>query len=51
MCWKIYLSGVAGVSEGVMSVISDYSHPPLPLLTGCRAEIKNEKFLKGRRPA
>ena len=39
---------MAGVSEGVMSVISDYHHPHLPLLTGCQPEIKNDKFLKGR---
>ena len=45
----VTVTGVVGVSEGVMSVISDYSHPHLPLLTGDLPEIKNDKFLKGRK--
>ena len=34
-----------------MSVISDYHHPHLPLLSGCRPEIKNDKFLKAGKAA
>ena len=45
------MTGVAGGSEGGMSVISDYSHPHLPLLTGDLPEIKNDKFLKERKAA
>ena len=38
--------GVQGVSDGVMSVISDYCHPTPRLLSGYSLDIQQTKFLK-----
>ena len=38
--------GLVGVSDGVMSVIADYSHPSPALLSGYSLQIQQNKFLK-----
>ena len=38
--------GLVGVSDGVMSVISDYCRPAPPLLRGYSPDIQRNKFLK-----
>ena len=38
--------GLVGVSDGVMSVISDYCRPAPHLLRGYSPDIQRNKFLK-----
>ena len=42
----VWEPGLVGVSDGVMSVISDYCRPAPPLLRGYSPDIQRNKFLK-----
>ena len=45
-CQDVWEPGLVGVSDGVMSVISDYCRPAPPLLRGYSPDIQRNKFLK-----